>query len=90
MYGCTKDSELTSWADVDGSELRRCPLVVLSSVPWLSDVLSCERFLSEFHVLPYTGGVLDQPAALMDALEYLAGQRARHERKKLVESEARH
>lgn len=63
-----------TYADVDGSELRRCPTAQLMDDGMCGIVTWSDRY--EQHVYPVAGGVLNQSAMYLDAMEVVESARA--------------
>lgn len=74
IYGCeTETEEQTSWIDLDGQTIKRCPYKMLSQKH--ARILQATS-LVESGILPETGGWLDQAAAFTQAATVVSAERS--------------
>ena len=74
IRGCVLPAKVAQFVHADGEEIRRCPLRVVDRAAMAA--VAAHGYL-QAGLLPEPGGVLDQPAAFLRAMEQVSVLTAR-------------
>jgi len=76
--GCTKDTKVPYWTDLDKNKRSDCPLRAFRKNPALyNDLLTAHSLYKAHGTMPYAGGFMNQPALytnLISFIEYIKGE----------------
>lgn len=75
--GCTKETSYPIFTDDNGEDYYRCPVRSVSQDAWF--LLDLYGFYEQGH-LPVDGGIMKQPAILMNCFSIIRSQRIKEER----------
>jgi len=86
MRGCKAEPinpiEINTWPEyVGGGYIERCPMALLRECPWWKDFVYAYNFLKAGYGLPVAGGMQDQAALFIQAVDFFDAELAQYDKK---------